>query len=135
MEKFILDNDIKVFCEEAKSFPAGIMDAFEVLRSLVPDASERRYFGISQPDKKGTIEYNAAVEEIYQGEAEELGCEKFVITGGEYISILIPDYMNDVSDIGKAFKELIAHPEIDPEGYCIEMYNDNDVRCMVRVIR
>jgi len=136
MEKFTIEEDIKVFCETAKSFPDGIVKAHEELESIITCSKQRRYFGISSPNAKGIIIYKAAAEEIYQGEAEELGCEKFVIERGQYISLLIEDYIRDISAIGKAFHLLTGHPDIDPEGYCLEWYlNEKDVRCMVRLIR
>jgi len=136
MEKFTIEEDIKVFCEPAKSFPGGIIEAHKELHSIITSSAERRYFGISRPDAKGIIIYDAAAEEIYQGEAEELGCEKFVIQSGQYISLLIEDYVNDITTIAKAFQLLISYPGIDPEGYCIEWYlNEKDVRCMVRLVK
>lgn len=136
MEIFTLGNDVKVFCETAKSFPEGIVKAHKELHSIVPFAEERRYYGISRPNAKGVIIYKAATEEIYQGEAEELGCETFNIKSGRYISLLISDYMNDIQNIAKAFQILKTHPGIDPEGYCIELYlNEKDVRCMIKLIR
>ena len=134
MEKFTLEDDIKVFCETAKSFPDGIMEAHKELESIISCSKQRRYFGISSRNSKGIITYDAAAEEIYQGEAEELGCEKFVIESGQYISLLIENYVSDVSAIVKAFQLLMAYPGIDPQGYCIEWYlNENDVMCMVRL--
>jgi len=135
MEKFRLEEDIKVFCETAKSFPEGIMEAHKELESILTCSKQRRYFGISSRNAKGIIIYDAAAEEIYQGEAEELGCEKFLIQSGQYISILIEDFINDITSIAKAFQLLIAYPGVDPEGYCIEWYlNEKDVRCMIRLI-
>ena len=135
MEIFTLEDDIKVFCETAKSFPDGILKAHQELESILTCAKQRRYFGISSRNAKGIIIYDAAAEEIYQGEAEELGCEKFVIQSGQYISMLIEDYAKDITAIAKAFQLLIAYPDIDPEGYCIIWYlNEKDVRCMVRLI-
>jgi len=134
MEEFILTEDIKVFCETANSFPDGILAAHRELRTIVPFNTDRRYFGISRPNEKGVVVYKAATEEIYQGEAEEVGCETFLIESGKYISILIRNYLTDLHRISKAFEKLTAHPKIDPEGYCIEMYvNEKEVRCMVRL--
>ena len=134
MEKFTLEDDIKVFCETAKSFPDGIIEAHKELESIISCSKQRRYFGISSRNAKGIITYDAAAEEIYQGEAEELGCEKFVIESGQYISLLIENYVSDVSAIVKAFQLLMAYPGIDPQGYCIEWYlNEKDVMCMVRL--
>ncbi len=136
MEKFTLEDDIKVFCETAKSFPDGIMEAHKELESIISCSKQRRYFGISSRNAKGIIIYDAAAEEIYQGEAEELGCEKFVIESGQYISLLVENYVSDVSAILKAFQLLMAYPGIDPQGYCIEWYlNEKDVMCMVRLNR
>jgi len=136
IEIFTLDNDIKVFCETPKSFPDGIAKAQQDLHSLVPFSGERRYFGISRPNEKGTVIYQAATEEVYQGEAEEYGFETFIIVSGRYISLIVPDFADDVQQIVKAFQMLSVYPGIDPEGDCIEFYlNERDVRCMVRLIR
>jgi len=136
MEKFTLVDDIKVFCETAKSFPDGIIEAHKELESIITCSKQRRYFGISSRNAKGIIIYDAAAEEIYQGEAEELGCEMFVIESGQYISLLIEDYISDIPAIARAFQQLMAFPDIEPQGYCIEWYlNEKDVRCMVRLIQ
>lgn len=135
IELFTLDNDIKVFCETAKSFPDGIAKAQQDLHSLVPFSGERRYFGISRPNEKGAVFYQAATEEVYQGEAEEYGFETFIIESGRYISLLVPDFIDNVQQIVKAFQMLTVYPGIDPEGYFIESYlNERDVRCMIKLI-
>jgi hypothetical protein len=133
MEKFTLDNPIKVLCVTASSFPDGIMAAHNKLHALVPNAGNRRYFGISRPEK-GQIIYKAAAEERNPGEGEQLNCESFVIAGGEYVSVTIIDFMKDVQAIGKAFQQLTSQPDIDPDGYCVEWYvNEKDVKCMVKL--
>lgn len=134
MEKYRLDHDIKVLCVSAKSFPDGIMEAFDKLHSLLPVSAKRQFFGISRPNENGVIGYKAAAEELVQGEAGKAIHELFVIQGGEYISLVINDYLNDIPAIGNAFHQLIAHPDIDPYGYCVEWYfNEKDVRCMVKL--
>jgi len=132
MEKYHLEQDIKVFYVEASSFPEGIKPAYEKLHSLIKSPAGRRFFGISYPERPGKIIYKAAVEESYPGEAEGLGCETFIIKKGEYINIYIRDFMKDISAIGKAFSELLKDPQIDPQGYCLEIYEGmNNVRCLV----
>ncbi len=134
METFIIDTDINVLCVTAKSFPDGIMGAFDRLDSIVPFAEKSRHFGISRPNPKGQIIYKAALEEINEGDAERFGCEPFVIQKGSYIFLDRINFMKDLQGIGKAFHELISQPGIDPNGYCLEWYlNQNDVRCMVRL--
>lgn len=132
IEKYILEKDINVICMEAKTFPEGITEAFQKINSCVPSSSGRRYFGLSRPDEGGTIIYKAAIEENFSGEAETLNFESFTVKSGEYASILIPDFMQNLLEIGNAFKKLTSLQEIESEGYCLEMYlNAKDVLCMI----
>jgi len=132
MEEYILNEDIKVMYITAESFPNGVLAAHQKLHTLFPADKNRKYFGISRPNEKSLIIYKAAVEEITDGEAEKNGLETFTIKKGMFISELIPDFMKDVSAVGKTFEKLLDHPNLDPNGYCLEMYiNETDVRCMV----
>lgn len=133
METITLDNDIKVFYITAISFPEGIMDAHKKLHALIPFSTSRKYFGVSRPEN-GVIVYKAAAEEINPGEAEKLNCDTLVLKKGKYICLAIDDYVKDVQSIDRAFKKLLAHPGLDPQGYCVEWYlTDKDVRCMIRL--
>jgi predicted transcriptional regulator YdeE len=134
MKNYNLEKDIKVMCVTAVSFPEGVMEAYKKLQSLVTDSKERRYFGISCPNKDGGIIYKACAEEKYDGEAEKLGLESFIIKAGDFMSIYIEDHMKDPQSIGNAFQILLKIPNLDPQGYCLEMYknfDDKDVQCMV----
>lgn len=134
METFILENDITVVYIQASSFPDGVLAAHEKLHSLISFTTDRRYFGISSPDKTGGIVYKAAAEEINEGEAQQLQLSTFIIKKGMYISLILADYKQDITGIGKSFDQLLTNPAIDPQGACIEWYiNDNDMRCMVRL--
>lgn len=131
MNRITIPQDIPLFYVTATSFPEGVLDAHAKIHSLIPLPEERRFFGISYPID-GTIVYKAAAEELEVGEAEKYDCEKFVIKAGEYLYEDIKDFASDISIIDKTFKELLANPELDPNGYCLEWYmNDTDVRCMV----
>lgn len=134
MEIYNLDRDIPIFCLTAESFPLGILPAHEKLHTLVPYSPKRNYFGISHPDPKGTIIYKAAAEEIKTGEAAGLNLETMIIQQGHYLSLFISNFHEDVQKIGKAFRQMIADPRIDPRGFCVEWYlNEKDVRCMVKL--
>ncbi|RDC54524.1 transcriptional regulator [Pedobacter chinensis] len=134
METYIFEHDIEVLCVTAVSFPNGVLKAHQQLHALLPDIKQRRIFGISSPDQNGGIIYKAAAEILNSEEADQSGQETFVIKKGTYISILIKNFMDDVSKIGKTFEKLIKQPNIDPEGYYLEDYiNETDVRCMVRI--
>ena len=133
METTTFDKDIKVLYVAAKSFPQGVLEAHQKLHSLIPFTTDRRYFGISRPEN-GVIIYKAAAEELEPGEAEKLNCDTLILKKGKYIGMILHDYMKDTSVIEKAFNELIARPDIDPQGYCVEWYiSDRDVRCMIRL--
>lgn len=134
MENYFLERDIKVLYVKASSFPGGILEAHEKLRSLTGFAKDKRIYGISYPEAPGKIIYKAAVEEDYAGEAEKLGCPTYVLKKGKYTSIYINNFHSNIPAIGKAFQQLLDEPGIDPKGCCVEVYEgDNDVRCMVRL--
>ena len=133
MERFTLDENIKVFCVPAKSFPEGVLEAHQKLHGMVPYSQNRRYFGISRPEDD-KIAYKAAAEELIDGELKQHGLDEFNIGAGEYICIVIKDYMQNIPAIGEAFNELTSQPDIAPNGYCIEWYlSDKEVKCMVKL--
>jgi len=111
------------------------MGAHEKLHSLVPfpSSTPRKYFGISRPEHDAIV-YRAAAEEITPGEAEKLNCQTLILKKGKYISLTVNGYMKDIPSIDRAFKELLSYPGLDPNGYCVEWYfNDEDVKCMIRL--
>ena len=79
------------------------------------------------------------VEEKESGEKEKMvrdhGCVPFIVRGGEYISVVVKDYQKDTSQISKVFDELLKRPNIDPNGYCLEEYfeDEKDLRCSVPI--
>ena len=135
MKPYFLNADINVLCVTASSFPDGIMAAFDKLNSLIQSPTPRRIFGISSGDGNKNIIYKAAAEENSADEAARLGCERFTIEKGEYISEHIEDFMKHIPAMGQAFQEMCGDSRIDSNGYCIEMYlnNNKDVLCMVKL--
>ncbi len=132
IEAYTFDTDIPVICITATGFPDGVLAAHQKLHTLVAGRGKRKYFGISYPEEAGNIIYHAAAGAIVAGEAAALHCSSFTIRKGSYNSIFIQDFMTDIPAIGNAFRQLLALPGIDPNGYCLEMYEgENDVRCMV----
>ena len=133
MKPYFLNSDINVLCVTASSFPDGIMAAFDKLNSLIQSPASRRVFGISYGYGNKNIIYKAAVEENSTDEAARLGCERFTIKKGEYISEHIEDFMKNIPAIGTAFQTLIHDDRIAADGFCIEWYlNQNLCRCMVK---
>lgn len=134
MEIKNLPKDINVLYVKAESFPLGIEAAHEKLHSLVNEEDKRRYFGISWMNKNNEIEYLAAAEELYPGESENYGCNTFTIRKGDYISETLPDWCNTEGRVAAVFQELLKHPQLDKNGYCLEIYlNDTDMECLVKL--
>ncbi|HEY4111150.1 hypothetical protein [Puia sp.] len=133
MEPYHLDHDIRLCCVSAKSFPDGVMAAFQRIMNIFPDQQgHRRLFGVSWPDGKGSMVYKAAVEEEYKGEAEELGLESYLLKSGEYLSTTVHNFINDIPSIGNAFRQLVEAPGVHPNTIGVEEYISNSaVRCMV----
>lgn len=133
MENYLVENDIPVLCVTAASFPEGIQEAFSKIHSLVPDAGRRTTYGISYGSPDGSIIYKAGVEALQPGEAEQYGCEEYVIRKGRYIGRVVK-WKENVAQIGETFQALLADPLIDRTAACIEVYiNDDEVKCMVRL--
>lgn len=132
MEKYKIEQDIKLFYVQADSFPLGIGGAFKKLNELIGHNKSRHLYGISFPDGAGSIVYRAAVEEMSPGEAEKAGCPIFLVRKGYYISAYLSDWKKDESIISHTFQELLRDPDIDKQGYCLEIYpNEKDVQCLV----
>ncbi|SMP65964.1 hypothetical protein SAMN06296020_11353 [Anoxynatronum buryatiense] len=133
MEVINVENDITVYYVEATSFPEHVLEAHETLHAIIPFSNERRYFGLSRPEK-GIIGYKAAAEVMATDHEKDIKCQTMIIKKGSYRCITVSDYMNDIESIGAAFKQLISFQDIDPDGYCVEWYiDDSDVKCMVRL--
>lgn len=135
VETLIIEKDIKVYYVTANSFPEDILTAHKSLHSIITFSKERRYFGLSRPENENyEIVYKAAAEQIEKDLEKDYQLDTFVIEKGTYKCITIFNYKNDPQSITNAFQELTALAKIDPNGYCLEWYhNDDDVRCLVRI--
>jgi hypothetical protein len=132
-----IDQDIDVVFLTADNFPHDVPDAYQVLNTLIPYNPSRRYFGISQPDRTGAIQYKAAAEILPMENISNPKLMKFTITKGIFVSLYIINHFKDSKSISNAFEQLLQHPKLDPNGYCLEVYKDYsdvDVQCMVRII-
>jgi len=135
MEKYKIEQDIKLFYVQADSFPLGVGGAFKKLNELIGHKKRRLLYGISFPDGAGNFVYRAAVEETFPGEAEKAGCPIFTVRKGDYISAYLSDWKKDESIIGQTFQGLLRDPSIDKQGYCLEIYpNEKDVQCLVPLV-
>jgi len=136
MQTYQLTEDIRVYTIAAASFPEGVKTAHEKLHALIPFSPERKYFGISRMNETGGISYWAAAEERVPGELAGHGLPEFIIQSGSFRYIDIPDFMQQLPAIGKAFEQLLKDPALDPQGYCLEWYRSmQECRCMVPLLQ
>ncbi len=133
MEKYIFENDLKVFGIEVKTFPADIDDAFDELKKTGDCAGAREYYGVSSMNSEGKIIYKAVAAEKNEGEAENFNYEESTIEKGEYLYKELKDWRNNTNCIKDIFYEIMLHKNVDKTKPCVEWYkNDNEMLCMVK---
>jgi predicted transcriptional regulator YdeE len=133
MEKLKLNNEIKIMCLEASSFPEGIQEAFNKLEEKINSTDDRILFGISHGNQNGGITYKAAAKEVFDGEAIQLGLEPFTIPKGTYLSETIINWRSNLKKLAVVFNPLWADPHVDTSCPCIEWYQNENVVCMVKI--
>ncbi|MEX2565094.1 MAG: hypothetical protein WD431_04070 [Cyclobacteriaceae bacterium] len=64
------------------------------------------------------------------------------IKSGKYRSITVEKFMKNPQTIGQAFETLLQLPNLDPNGYCVEVYDPGaegygtdkeSVKCRIRL--
>jgi hypothetical protein len=134
METYNLKNDLKVFGKEVKTFPLGISEAFSALMNMIPDGSQRSYYGISHMDATGKILYKATVEEKYEGEAEKYHGERYVVGKGEYLAVTIRDWRKNLECIKDVFHGMMKDDRADKTKEAVEWYKtETEMLCLVKV--
>jgi hypothetical protein len=132
MEHYTIENDIICFGEAVTTFPDGIGATFDKLVDMLPK-DQRPYYGISQ-GKTGSIEYIAAAQEIFEGEAEKYNCQRYTIEKGNYLCVQVFDWSKKTDSIKYVFMELTKHELADLSKPCIEIYKDmQELLCLVKV--
>lgn len=134
MEIVNLPDDLELMFIEAKSFPDGIADAHRTLREIVPIEGGRKYFGLSRPENNSGIVYRAAASLLETGEEKRFGLKTILLQKGRYCVETIRNFPQNPLQIGECFQQLLENPQLDKDGYCVELYlSGNDVQCMVRL--
>ncbi|GAB3931328.1 hypothetical protein [Mucilaginibacter myungsuensis] len=130
MQTYRLQQDVKVVCEEATSFPKGIKGAFDTLSHKI-NMEDRQVFGISNP-YKGMIRYRAAATESFDGEGAELGFPTFTIERGNYLGETLLNWQSNEMMIMSIFNRLVADKRLAGSAHCIEWYKSHtELLCMV----
>jgi hypothetical protein len=132
MEKFILNDDLKVFGVEVKTFPIGIQEAFDGIVSKLPPAEPRTYYGLSTCTKDG-ISYIAAAAETFEGEGEKYGYTSYLVEKGEYLAVTVLDWLKKTDSIKHVFEQMFSDTRADRTKPCVEIYkNDEEMLCLVK---
>jgi hypothetical protein len=134
METYSLKNDLKVFGKEVTTFPRGVSNAFHELITIIPDGSNRAYYGLSHMDETGKIIYKAAAEEKYAGEAEEFNYNRYLIEKGEYLAVALSDWRDKTDCIKDIFHEMMEDDRADKTKEVVEWYKtEKEMLCLVKV--
>ena len=132
MQQIQMKESRKLIGLKAESFPNGVVPAFDALEKKV--GKGRKVYGMSRGDGKSNIDYWACVLEN-TNERPPMGCEELEVKAGTYVSERLSNWQGREEILGQTFQTLYSHPQVDPNGYCVEEYLDNgDVLCMVRII-
>jgi predicted transcriptional regulator YdeE len=135
MELYNLQNDLKVFGRQVKTFPVGIKEAFEELIKAVPDGMERSHYGLSHMTADGKIIYIAASLEKHEGEAEKLNYKRYIIEKGEYLAVMLKNWMSQTDCIKDIFHDMMKDERADLTKQVAEWYkNGDEMMCMVKTI-
>ncbi|HEY5825187.1 MAG TPA: hypothetical protein VIT44_12505 [Cyclobacteriaceae bacterium] len=133
IQNYKLIDTINVLGVPVTTFPHGIGDVFESLMRLLPDGSQRSYYGISNMEDDH-ISYIAAAEEKNENEAKIYRCNRYVIESGKYLTIHVNEWRKKTDSIKDVFHELMQDPRTDKSKPCIEWYkNDEVMLCMMQV--
>lgn len=132
IQEYKLERDLLLACEQANSFPEGIPEAMAKLQDKLHNKDSIQLYGISRPEqKRGILYYSCAAIESEE-EVKKYNLKPITMKAGIYYTIDVQNFHRDLTSIGKAFEKILSLEDIDPEGYCVEAYSGEDVRCMVR---
>jgi len=132
METYSLQNDLKVFGLQVKTFPQGIGETFNSLTKTLPKAFTRSYYGISEMTGEGMI-YLATSTELYEGEADNYHFHRYIVPKGKYLATIVKDWRNKIPTLKTVFNQMMQDDRVDKQKPCIEWYKDEDeMWCMVK---
>jgi len=131
MDTYTLQQDVKTFGFEVKSFPDGIGAAFETLVKLFPQDEKRSYYGLVE-GQDGKMKYYALAEEKSDAEPKKFDYPEKVIHKGNYLVEKVDDWQNKTDSIKNVFDKMFKDPRAAIGKPCIEWYKTmNEMWCMV----
>jgi effector-binding domain-containing protein len=133
MEVIAIENDITVFGNLVKDFPAGISAAFDSLMKQLEDGKKRSYYGLSWME--GTkIVYYVLAPEIVKDEGSRLHMKLFTMEKGKYLAVRINDWKKKLSSIAAVFETIMKDERIESGAPCWEWYfSDDEMLCLMKM--
>jgi hypothetical protein len=132
MENYHIEHDLKLFGLHVKTFPLGIGETFDELINNLPEGPVRSYYGISYI-KGEKIVYLAMTAERFEGESNQYTYERFVVSRGNYKSIVVKDWSKKTDKMKDLFHEILKDECPVETRPCVEWYKDDvEMMCMVR---
>jgi hypothetical protein len=125
-----LPQDVKIVMLQAASFPDGIQATFDTLKETLGDIPTQTFYGVSHADSQGDIVYYAAAS-LADATRTVPGTESRTISKGLFISAPLRAWRENIPMITATFDALMQHSDIDPQGYCLEEYGCDTMRCFV----
>lgn len=113
MKTFHIKEDIKIFGFQVSTFPVGVGEAFDSIAAKI-GGFNRPFYGISHMTEDGHIVYIAAAEERLDDEAERFFYNRYIIEKGEYISVILRDWLKKIDSMKDIFGEFDEEPKSRP---------------------
>jgi hypothetical protein len=131
METITMYHDIQVFYVKKNTSSVSLPEAYQELIKNVPFARDRMYYGIIVREN-GTLCYRLAVEQLTRNENIDLNMERHIIKRGVYLSSIVRDYLQDITEIERVFRRLLLEPGLDNGENRVEWYfSGKDMACML----
>jgi hypothetical protein len=130
---FQITNDITLIVEKAENFGSGIAEAFVRLAEKIGHQGVKRdcYGIIIQVNNE--MNYFAGYSELHDNEASEKGLPISIIPAGNYQSILIENWNQNLLKIGPTFDQIVRSNKVDRTSPFIEFYQtEQKLICMIQ---
>jgi hypothetical protein len=115
--------------DPTKPVPEQSKQAFAALEAGLISSKGRRFFGVLAGNG-----YRACSSTIDTDDSSNLPHPTWMIPGGKYVRVRIPDWKEHTDEIGAAFDELYSLPNVDPTRPAVEYYrSQHDLFIMVPI--
>lgn len=130
MDIIHLPHDIQLVMLQATSFPEDIQATFDTLKKTLDGIPTQTFYGVSHADPQGRILYYAAAS-LADAQQTVPGTKSITVRKGYFLALPVRKWRENIPAITTTFDTLMKHADIDPDGYCLEEYGCDTMRCLV----